>query len=67
MPVLALECPDCGHQFLSLVMAGTKPPDVWVCSQCASQAVMPKAMPITHGHPWDGSGTYRSTCPCCSF
>lgn len=53
MPVVELRCPDCGHEFRSLVMEGTKTPEVWVCSQCTSR----RAEPVhTHpdGHPWAG-------------
>lgn len=67
MPVLSLECQDCGHTFLSLVMAGTKPPETWVCSQCSSESVVQKPAPPAQAHPWDGSGTYRNACPCCGF
>ena len=26
MPVYTLQCPDCGHRFMGMVMAHTKPP-----------------------------------------
>jgi rubrerythrin len=51
--VLELRCPDCGHEFRSLVLEGTKMPEVWVCSQCDGRRAEPTH---THsdGHPWSG-------------
>src|SRR5215471_7587830 len=65
MPVLTLECPDCGHRFQGLVLAGTRPPEEWVCSKCGSRKakVMPDKEPIPH--PWEGEHGV-GLCPCCN-
>ena len=52
MPVLQLRCPDCGHQFQSLVIEGTKVPSVWVCSQCGSREAQPVGTVDHIRHPW---------------
>lgn len=54
MPVLQLECPDCGHRFRSLVIEGTKVPSVWVCSQCGSRGARPVDTAAHVQHPWLG-------------
>ncbi|MEQ1803886.1 MAG: hypothetical protein ABL900_00765 [Burkholderiaceae bacterium] len=53
MPVLVVNCPDCGHEFRSLVLAGTRAPEQWACSQCggANAAVKNDAPPAEH--PWE--------------
>src|SRR5207253_10996737 len=54
MPVLTLECPECGHRFQGLVLVGTRPPEEWVCSKCGSrkaEVVLDKE-PVPH--PWEG-------------
>jgi transcription elongation factor Elf1 len=60
MPVWELTCPDCGHQFRSLVMAGARVPQVWVCSACGSRRAHPRAVlesdPFTSGHGGCGCG-----------
>jgi transcription elongation factor Elf1 len=65
MPVLTLKCPECGHVFQGLVLDGTRPPEMWVCSQCGSKKaeVAPETKPIAH--PWDGPHGI-GLCPCCS-
>lgn len=65
MPVLTLECPDCGRKFQGLVLAGTRPPEEWVCSKCGSRKaeVMPDKKPIPH--PWEGEHG-AGLCPCCN-
>jgi ribosomal protein L37AE/L43A len=62
MPVLDLRCPDCGHEFRSLVMEGCKVPDVWVCSACGSRRARPTATTEITDHPWSGG----PSCGCCS-
>jgi hypothetical protein len=52
MPVLELRCPDCGHGFRSLVMDGTKVPEVWVCSACGGRRAQPHDGPSRIAHPW---------------
>lgn len=60
MPVWELSCPDCGHRFRSLVMAGARVPAVWVCGRCGSRNVRPQA--VHEEDPFSGrSGT---TCGC---
>lgn len=61
MPVLELTCPDCGHEFRSLVMDGTKVPTVWVCSACGSRRAHPFHTTEVTDHPWSGG----SSCACC--
>jgi hypothetical protein len=39
MPVYTLQCPDCDHRFMGMVMAHTKPPREWVCSICGGRRV----------------------------
>lgn len=69
MPVLTLRCPDCGHEFRSLVLAGTQTPAVWNCSQCGADRVAPLAGAPVIGHPWEqaSSGQQRHVygCLCC--
>ena len=67
MPVLLLECPDCKHQYSSLVLTGTQSPKVWVCSKCGGEAVAPKAGSCGLEHPWENSNPYRTACPCCGL
>lgn len=52
MPVLLLECPDCGHRFRSLVVEGAKTPAAWVCSRCKSRRVAPVGTDSSSAHPW---------------
>ncbi len=67
MPVLTLQCPDCRHEFLSLVMEGTRPPEIWECSKCGGDRAAPKPGAPALPHPWDSSSPHRysSMCPCC--
>jgi hypothetical protein len=53
MPVLALRCPDCGHEFRSLVLAGTRMPEIWDCSQCGGERAAPVAGAPQAVHPWE--------------
>lgn len=66
MPVLTLECPNCGHVFQGLVLAGTRTPEVWVCSQCGSQEAHPSSDEDPRPHPWEGKGHGPGLCPCCN-
>jgi hypothetical protein len=64
MPVLTLKCPECGHIFHGLVLAGTRPPEVWVCSRCGSEQAQPAVEATPAPHPWEaehGGGK----CLCC--
>jgi hypothetical protein len=54
VPVWELACPDCGHRFRSLVMAGSREPAVWVCSACGGRAATPTA--IHESDPFTGNG-----------
>ncbi len=61
MPVLRIVCPDCGHQYHSLVVAGARVPAVWVCPECSGRrAEIAETIP-DGGHPWAG----RSMDACC--
>lgn len=59
--MVELRCPDCGHEFRSLVMEGTKAPTVWVCSVCESRRAHPVRVTETTDHPWSGG----QACGCC--
>lgn len=61
MPVLLLECPDCGHRFRSLVAPGAKTPEVWVCSRCKSRRAAAVEEVANTNHPWAG----EEITPCC--
>ena len=67
MPVLTLRCPDCGHEFRSLVLAGTQMPDVWNCSQCDADRAVPLAGAPVIAHPWERQqeGRHNYGCFCC--
>ena len=69
MPVLSLACLDCGHEYRSLVLAGTRPPLVWYCSQCGGDAAVQQAGAPEIAHPWDkasdGEQPHRYGCLCC--
>jgi DNA-directed RNA polymerase subunit RPC12/RpoP len=63
MPVLTLQCPQCRHEYRSLVLEGTLTPRVWVCSKCGSEGVAPKADEPVQDHPWEKRHAYG--CLCC--
>lgn len=63
MPVLVLECPKCGHEFRSVVLAGTRRPEVWVCGECGSREAALKPNAPTLEHPWEKP--HGKGCPCC--
>jgi DNA-directed RNA polymerase subunit RPC12/RpoP len=67
MPVVTLQCPQCRHEFLSLVLDGTRPPEIWQCSKCGSEKAGPKADAPPLPHPWESSQRYRNACPCCGL
>jgi hypothetical protein len=61
MPVLRIRCPDCGHEYRSLVMPDARVPPVWTCSECGGRNAQPVPAGEQEGHPLaDGSG-----CACC--
>jgi hypothetical protein len=62
MPVIQLECPDCGHAFAGGVLAGTKPPEVWVCSKCLGRRCAPVENVNPANHPFDAG---HAGCGCC--
>lgn len=64
MPIYTLECPDCGHEFRGMVMEGTQPPSVWVCSECGSERAGPRADAEPEAHPWEKRG-HGGGCACC--
>jgi transcription elongation factor Elf1 len=59
MAIWTLSCPSCGHHFRSLVMEGTKVPQVWVCSACGSREAAP--VDVQEGGPFTAGG---SSCGC---
>jgi hypothetical protein len=54
MAVLLIECGDCRHRYRSLVVEGTRPPQVWMCSSCGSDRAAPLGRVDAAGHPWAG-------------
>jgi hypothetical protein len=66
MPIYVVECPDCGHRFESLVLAGTKPPDVWHCSSCGGIRALPRPDTEPRPHPMeiDPDGRRSIACAC---
>jgi hypothetical protein len=52
MAVLRIVCPDCGHEYRSLVMEGTRVPAIWLCSSCGGRDAAPVGEAETGGHPW---------------
>lgn len=65
MPVYTLVCPDCGHRFKGLVLAGTRPPRIWECSQCGGADAGPDPETPPRAHPWEGKG-HGAGCLCCA-
>jgi ribosomal protein L37AE/L43A len=67
MPVYVLRCPDCQHEFRSLVLAGTRSPEVWSCSKCGSSHAAPKADEPATEHPWERAAEkgHAYGCLCC--
>lgn len=65
MPVYTLTCPDCGHRFQGMVLAGTRPPRIWECSKCGSRDAAPDPDVPPLVHPWEGQG-HGAGCLCCS-
>jgi hypothetical protein len=53
MPILSFECPDCRHTFKGTILLGTKPPAVWICSQCKSERPTRRAGSLDEPHPWE--------------
>jgi len=53
MAVWLLRCPDCDHEFQSLVMDGARVPSVWVCSGCGSREVA--HVGTSDGGPFSGA------------
>lgn len=64
MPVYTLECPDCGHVFRGMVMVGTRPPDVWICSACRSEKAAVRTDRPIEVHPLERDD-HGGGCPCC--
>ena len=63
MPVYLLKCPDCGHEFQSLVLNGAKIPEIWICSDCGSRAAQPIGERASDFHPLENK--HVKGCPCC--
>lgn len=68
MPILTLKCPECGHEFQGFVLMGTRPPEIWVCSQCGSREAEVQADKAPLPHPWEAQHDHchgNGLCPCC--
>lgn len=63
MPVYTILCPDCGHEFKSLVLKGTRMPQEWTCSQCGSRRPQPNLDKVPEPHPSETG--HGAGCPCC--
>ena len=63
MPVYQIKCPDCSHQYKSLVPEGSQMPSEWTCSQCGGRRAKPVAEHDDDFHPL--SGKHAAGCPCC--
>jgi ribosomal protein S27E len=61
VPVLRIRCPDCGHEYRSLVMPDARVPPVWTCSGCGGRNARPLGADDEAGHPLAGG----SGCACC--
>ena len=64
MAVFVLKCPDCDHVFKGMVMEGTQPPKVWVCSKCKGERAAFLEGVEPEQHPWEKAG-HASGCLCC--
>ena len=54
MPVLNIVCPDCRHEYRSLVMEGARTPRVWVCPECKGRRGEIVETESDIAHPWAG-------------
>lgn len=54
MPVLSIVCPDCRHEYRSLVIEGARVPKVWVCPECAGRRAEVAGVIGEASHPWAG-------------
>ncbi|MXY77502.1 MAG: hypothetical protein F4Y40_10585 [Acidimicrobiia bacterium] len=54
MPVLLIACPDCGHEYRTLVVEGARVPAVWVCPDCKERKGEVIGEVAGSGHPWSG-------------
>jgi uncharacterized Zn finger protein len=66
MPILAIECPDCGHRFEALVLDGTTTPAIWHCSRCGGVRAQPRPDIPPRRHPWEEhpDGRHTAACAC---
>ena len=55
MPVLLIACPDCGHEYRTLVAEGARVPAVWVCPSCKGRDGEVLGEVMGTDHPWAGS------------
>jgi putative FmdB family regulatory protein len=62
MPIYELQCTKCNHQFKGLVMANTKTPKEWVCSQCGCHEANLIHI-YEYIHPLENE--HAAGCPCC--
>jgi len=70
MPVYIVQCPDCEHEFRSLILAGTLPPEAWFCSKCGGERAVPKPGAALEKHPWERERSAKDghgySCLCCA-
>jgi hypothetical protein len=66
MPILAIECPDCGHRFEALVLDGTITPAIWHCSRCGGVRGQPRPAHPPPGQTWEEhpDGPHTAACAC---
>jgi len=54
VPVLLIGCPDCGHEYRTLVVEGARVPTVWVCPGCKGREGEVLEEAVRSDHPWCG-------------
>ncbi len=64
MPVLIVECPDCGHRYEALVLDGTTQPTSWHCSRCQGVRAQPRPDIPPRPHAWEDHPDGRHTVAC---
>lgn len=55
MPVLVIACPDCGHEYRTLVVEGVSVPKAWVCPDCRGRRGEIVGELARSDHPWSGA------------
>ena len=62
MPVLLIACPDCGHEYRTLVVEGARTPAVWVCPDCKGRKGEVVEQVAGADHPWSGASMGDCCC-----